>query len=337
MQPLAVILESTVDADCPQLEIDELRENTEEIGAALAANGWRTEIVPFSLDLEAIRHHLLGRVPTAVFNLVDSIEGKGDLVQIAPLLLEHVGLPFTGTGSMAMTLSCHKVIAKQVMSGAGIPTARWLREADIAACSHIPRPYILKSTTEHASFGLFPDCIVADAATLKSRFQEKKQKYGTEWFAEEYIDGREFNLSVLDTPEGPHVLPCAEIVFTEEFPKDAPRIVDYAAKWFEESAECRGTVRQFDFAASDAALLATLQEMTLRCWNAFGLAGYARVDFRIDKEGNPFVVDVNANPFLTAGEGFGAAAAKAGLSFQDAIGMIVTAAVRGTTGHRVAA
>jgi D-alanine-D-alanine ligase len=327
-KPLAVIFESSVDAECPQVEIDELRENTEEIGAALQANGYATKIIPFTFDVEAIRGELLALKPAFVFNLVDSIDGKGDLVQIAPLLLEHMGIPFTGNGSMATTTSCHKVIAKQLMRGEAIPTAEWLTGKQIPSCTQIDSPYILKSATEHASFGLFADCIVRDAAALRERWRDKKTKYGTEWFAERYIEGREFNISVLQTKQGPRVLPFAEIVFTDDFPKDAPRIVDYAAKWFEESRECKGTVRRFDFPASDQALLAELGRLSLACWDAFRLAGYARVDFRIDAQGKPFVVDVNANPFLTANEGFGAAAAHAGLSFPQVIGAIVEAALK---------
>lgn len=331
MLPLAIILESTVEGDCPQVEIDELRENSLEIAAALEKVGYRTEVVPFPLDTASVRTALEARQPDVVFNLVDSIEGKGNLVAMAPMLLAHMGIPFTGATAQSTTISCDKLITKQLLSASGLPTPEWRTEAGImAAATELKRPYILKSITEHASFGMFADSVVKDAATLRTRLQEKKAKYGSEWFAEEYIEGREFNLSVLDTPEGPAVLPCAEIVFTEEFPKDKPRIVDYAAKWYEDSAECKGTVRSFDFKSKDEALLAQLQQMALKCWYVFGLTGYARVDFRVDESGKPYVLEVNCNPFLTAAEGMGAAAAKAGWQFEDLIFTIVSEAY-----HRV--
>jgi len=327
--PVAVVLESTVEADCPEVEIRELRENSEEIAGALRELGYRAHIVPCSLDIAKVRSQLEKLAPSVVFNLVDSIEGKGNLVAIAPMLLTHLGLPFTGANALATSVTCDKLITKQILCSRHIRTAEWLTEAAIeAGGGELARPYILKSITEHASFGIFADSIVASRADLKTRWREKKQKYGTEWFAEEYIDGREFNLSVLAQEGGPIVLPPAEIRFTEDFPKDKPRIVDYAAKWYEESAECVGTVRGFDFTAEDAVLLAGIRKTALECWEAFGLTGYARVDYRIDENGEPYVLEVNCNPFLTAGEGFGAAASKMGMGFTQVVRAIVADAYR---------
>lgn len=328
-RPLAVVLESTVEADCPQVEIDELRENSEEIGASLEALGYRTEIVPCPLDTALVRDHLTELNPSVVFNLVDSIEGKGNLVSLAPMLLAHMGLPYTGATALATSVSCDKIVAKQILRAQKLRTAPWLTEAEILAGGpELEMPYILKSTTEHASFGIFADSIVENRAELAARHEEKRQKFGGEWFAEAYIDGREFNLSVLAQENGAAVLPPAEIVFTSDFPQDKPHIVDYCAKWHEESAESIGTVRNFDFTARDAKLLGGLKETALACWDAFALTGYARVDYRIDPKGVAYVLEVNCNPFLTAKEGFGAAAARMGLSFTDALRAIVADAYR---------
>lgn len=329
MQPLAIVCESTVEADCPQPEIDELRENSEEIGAALRALGYRTEVLPFVLDLGKVRAELLSKKPSVVFNLVDAIEGKGDLISLPPLLLEHMEIPFTGNGSIATATTCHKLVTKQILHSADVPTPHWFTEEEILSLrAPLKTPYIVKSITEHASFGLYADSVVHDTASLQSTFAVKKGKYGGEWFAEAYIDGREFNLSVLATEAGPVVLPPAEIIFTDDFPKDAPRIVDYIAKWHYDSPECIGTVRNFTFAETDAKLLEKLQSIALKCWHAFGLSGYARVDYRIDQQGNPLVLEVNSNPFLTAEEGFGAAGSRAKMNFTQVIHRIVEDAYR---------
>jgi D-alanine-D-alanine ligase len=247
------------------------------------------------------------------------------------MMLAHMDIPFTGAGAIATTISCDKLLTKQIFRAHNIRTAEWLTEAQIEAGGpELKRPYILKSITEHASFGMFADSIVSTRAELKQRWREKKSQYGTEWFAEEFIDGREFNLSVLAHEGTPHaiVLPPAEIVFTSDFPEDKPRIVDYAAKWFEESAECIGTVRSFEFSTQDTALLTTLKETALKCWEIFGLTGYARVDYRIDTKGVSYVLEVNSNPFLTANEGFGAAANRMGMPFAAAVRAIVSDAYR---------
>ena len=241
--------------------------------------------------------------------------------------MQHLEIPFTGAGALATTTSCDKLITKQILKAHRMRTPEWLTEAQIeAGGKELDNPYILKSITEHASYGIFADSIVNNRAELMACWLDRKEKYGTEWFAEEYIDGREFNISCMSLNGSAIVLPPAEIVFTSDFPDDKPRIVDYAAKWHEESAECIGTVRNFSFSEKDAKLVATLRKMTLDCWQAFGLTGYARVDYRVNEAGVPFVLEVNCNPFLTAKEGFGAAASQMSMTFTQAIRAIVAEA-----------
>ena len=150
-------------------------------------------------------------------------------------------------------------------------------------------------------------------------------RLGGEAFAERYIEGREFNLGLLDGPDGPELLPPAEIRFVD-WAEGAPRLVDWRAKWDEGSMEYQRTVRSQDFAAEDAPLLAELAELARRCWDVFGLAGWARVDFRVDPAGRPWILEVNANPCLSPDAGFAAALARAGIAYETAIARIVVAA-----------
>ncbi|MCX5821807.1 MAG: D-alanine--D-alanine ligase, partial [Deltaproteobacteria bacterium] len=80
--------------------------------------------------------------------------------------------------------------------------------------------------------------------------------------------------------------------------------------------------------AQDASLLALLKDMALRCWKLFDLRGYARVDFRVDREGRPWILEVNANPCLSPDAGFSAAALRAGLTFPDVLGRIINKGVK---------
>ena len=139
---------------------------------------------------------------------------------------------------------------------------------------------------------------------------EKKNRGRGQFFAERYIEGREFNQAVL----AGELLPMAEIRFVE-FPDDKLRIVDFRAKWEEDSFEYTHTLRSFDFAAADQPLLEELRAVARRCWDVFGLSGYARVDFRVDGDNRPWVLEINANPCLSPDSGFYAAAERAGLSF----------------------
>ncbi|MDA0832610.1 MAG: GNAT family N-acetyltransferase [Planctomycetota bacterium] len=141
------------------------------------------------------------------------------------------------------------------------------------------------------------------------------------------IDGREFNLSLLAGTSGPDVLPCAEITFVG-FPDDKPRIVGYRAKWSDESFEAVNTPRTFEFALADATLLEELKRLAISCWKGFDLDGYARIDFRVDSHGTPWILEINANPCLSPDAGFAAALSHGGIPFDAAIERIVTAALQ---------
>ena len=152
--------------------------------------------------------------------------------------------------------------------------------------------WIIKSVWEHASIGLDETNIVKgkDKAEISSLLRLRAGSLGGSCFAERFVDGREFNLSLLGGgPDNPMVLPPAEIVF-EDFDAKRPRIVDYQAKWDETSFAFQHTPRRFDFAPNDGQLLETLQRLAKKCWIDFGLRGYARVDFRVDPDGKPWIL-----------------------------------------------
>jgi len=168
---------------------------------------------------------------------------------------------------------------------------------------------------------------VVKGADVARVLADRTDRFGTEHFAESFIEGREFNLSLLEGRGRASVLPIAEILF-EDWREGSPRIVGYDAKWTSDSDAYTGTPRRFGLEKTEPALAAELERLAKSCWDLFGLAGYARVDFRVDGEGKPWILEVNVNPCLNPDAGFAAAAATAGLSYRDLIGCIIDAAPR---------
>ncbi|MGF1593797.1 MAG: hypothetical protein ACFCUW_10990 [Kiloniellaceae bacterium] len=288
--------------------------------AALRRLGYRSEAVKLGLDLSVVAR-LSARRPILVFNLVEALNGDCALAQIAPAVFDHLGLAYTGSGLAAHHLTLSKTAAKRLLASAGLPTPAWSPDGSgFTADERV----IVKSDSEHASLGIDAASVVP-AAMARQEILVRQQRFGGRFFAEAYIEGREFNLSVLETPEGPRVLPVAEILFVD-FPADRPRIVDYEAKWDAGAFAYANTPRSFDFPASDTALLAELERLALEAWRLFGLGGYARVDFRVDGNSRPTVLEINVNPCLAPDAGFVAAAERAGLGYDSVIGSIVTAA-----------
>ena len=294
------------------------------------------DVVPLGccLNLESVRQRLQQIRPDVVFNLVESLWGTDRLVLLVTLLLDALEMPYTGAGTEAAYQTVNKLLAKQRMHQAGLPTPDWLTATDAAPDAASSRPsearrWIVKPVWEHASFGMTDDSVVhaAEAAGLLQQIEQRQQATRRAHFAEVFIEGREFNLSLLAT-EGPvpEVLPPAEIDFAA-FPAGKPRIVGYQAKWDDRSSEYHQTPRVFDFDAADQRLLDQLRHLSRSCWRLFGLRGYARVDFRVDETGRPWILEINTNPCLSGDAGFAAALVQAGISYDEAIQRILHDAV----------
>ena len=319
-----VVLHGEVPEGAPPDETDVLVQ-VEAVSKARARLGHECETLTFSFDVKSAVDELLAKKPAVVFNLVESIGGLGQFIYIAPAVLDYLRLPYTGSSTEAMFLTSNKLAAKKILKASGIRTTPWLSsdltDTDLQGAEG---RFIIKSVWEHASIGLRKDSVVcvADVEDLRRRIARRQDEFGRECFAEVYIEGREFNLSVLAGEDGPKVLPAAEIRFVS-YPAGVPRIVDYDSKWNEQSFAYRHTPRSLDFPEKDNPLLRKLESTATECWNLFGLRGYARVDFRVDREGQPWVLEINANPCISPDGGYVAAAKKAGLTFDAVVEAIV--------------
>jgi D-alanine-D-alanine ligase len=284
------------------------------IATELGALGFTTITLPVGLDVGALLRALEQLEPYAVVNLVESLEGRGQLVHVVPALLETLGIAFTGCSAHALGTTSHKLVAKEVMRRAGVPTpAMFERGAGDAG------QWIVKSVFEHSSLGIDDGSVVVGEDAVERLLDARSAELGGRWFAERFVPGRELNAGLIATGDGPRLLPVAEICF-EGFPAAKPAIVGYAAKWDVESFEYRNTVRRFGVEPS---LVAECERLAIECWQLFGLTGYARVDFRVDARGALWVLEVNANPCLSPDAGFAAALAAAGIGYRDAIAWLV--------------
>ena len=328
---VAIVHDAVGESDAPDAR--DAIVQADAVDRALGALGHTVCRIACSLNLLVVTSELRRRQVDLVFNLVESIGGQGRLIHLLPFCLDALPLPYTGAPAEAVMLTSSKTMAKAWMAAGAIPTPAWVGpwpgsggRRDEAACGK--GSWIVKSVWEHASIGLGPQSLVRDAgpAEIFGQLEQRAVELGGACFAEHFIAGREFNLSLLAHPDGPQVLPPAEIIF-EGYTAEMPRIVDYRAKWDPSAFEYHHTPRRFAFDATDAALLARLTALALRCWKHFGLRGYARVDFRVDEAGAPWVLEINANPCLAPDAGFAAALARAGIPYADAIGRIVAASL----------
>lgn len=328
MKKKIVILHSDISPDATEDELDCLQQ-ADSIAGALRILNYEPVLLPFEFNLNHTITMLQSLKPLAVFNIVETLDSKGSLIYFAPAILDALQIPYTGCDTQAVFQTSNKPLAKKIMRYAGISTPDWVEQDGVAFQNNKAETYLIKSSWEHASIGLDENSLISytNRADILKEMKLRKEKLGGLCYAEAYIDGREFNVALISDKSGVKVLPIAEMLFKDYAP-DKLKIIDYKAKWKEDSFEYNNTIRKFDFTDDDSPLISYLQEISLQCWNIFSLRGYARVDFRVDNNGKPWVLEVNTNPCLSPDAGFTAALAQAKIKYHEAIGLIIDNALK---------
>jgi len=303
-------------ADALPDELDVL-DQVDFISGILENTGYRVSRKGLTADFFNEISGISGRDYEFVFNLAEAVGQKSELLYFVPALLNMQHMPYTGCSVEAAFLSGSKVLARQIMKDRNISVAGGYRISE-AADLVTGRRYIVKPVWEDGSLGITEESVFSFDGTVPELLKDKTDGH---WFIEEYIEGREFNVSVLASSGGPEVLPPAEIVF-HDYPDDMPRIVSYKAKWMENTFQYKNSRRSFPDDLS-VKLMNDIRETTLACWHAFGLKGYARVDMRVDEKENIYVLEVNANPCIAPDSGFIAAARHAGYSNTEVVNRII--------------
>lgn len=317
----ALILYNRISKNPKDDELDVL-DQVKLVSGALIKLGYTVSEFQIDLNLERAVRDIRKAAPDLVFNLAETLNNKGEFAYIPAAILNHLSIPYSGNPLVPLFLAANKVLAKRELSRLGIPTPDWLMMDELQKIRKNKR-YILKPIWEEGSLGLDEDCIFSgsDKTFIKSLHTKNKHYY----FIEEFIEGREFNVSILGTKEGPRVLPIAEMTFLK-YPESKPKIMGYTAKWKEDSFEYTHTRRTFN--VPEKKVKTALERICKKCWTEFGFKGYVRIDFRMGADMKPQVIDLNLNPCISESGGFVAASKKAGYSFVRMIEKIVEEAYR---------
>ncbi|HDT13618.1 MAG TPA: D-alanine--D-alanine ligase [Candidatus Aminicenantes bacterium] len=268
--------------------------------------------------------HFLGRVrevnPAALINLCEGYYGRPQWESNVAGIFELLGLAFTGNAAKTLAICQDKFRSKAVLRAAGLPTAPAQLMFDGTEPLELPFPLIVKPNAEDASLGIYPDSVVRDEASLRERARRCLEGYGPPVLVEAFVDGREFNVSVMENG-GVTPLPVSEIDFSA-MPKDMPRILGYEAKWFEDHPLYQKTPPVCPAPIGDG-LRAELQGLAAAAFRTLGCRDYARVDLRTDAKGRPFILEVNPNPDISENAGFARALTAAGIAYPEFWGLMV--------------
>jgi D-alanine-D-alanine ligase len=303
-----------------------------DVVAALSRAGLVVESLGIDEDLQGTMSAIGAFAPDVVFNLCESLSGDARFEPLLPMLLERAGLAYTGSPSLTLGLALHKHKAKAVLRAAGVPTpdAVCLTKADVSRVA-LPFPLIVKPSREDASVGITSRSVVRDRVELGRQVAGVVARYRQPALVERYIEGREIYVSMLGRRDGGvDLLPLHEIDFSE-MPADQPRIVSYAAKWEETSAEYRGT-KPVPCAPLPGDVAARIASVARTAFAAMELRDYGRLDVRLAADGTPYVIDVNPNCDLSGSSGgFARAGRAAGLGYDELVRRIVDLAFQRRT------
>lgn len=268
--------------------------------------------------------------PDAIFNFVESVDGISSYEYCTAGLFELLGFEYTGNTPFCLGNCLNKERTKNILRSFKLRTPRSAVLSSFQAGNYVNYlkkhglkfPVILKLLKEDASIGISEFSVVNNPDELKKQTEFLTETYKQKIIAEEYIDGRELNIAIL----GDTILPVSEIDFTG-LPENLPKIVTYDGKWIAESVYYSNTKPKCP-AELDRNLKKKVTTLALEAFHAMSCRDYARVDIRVDKNGKPYVIEINPNPDISEDSGFARAAAAKGINYTELLFTIANFAIK---------
>jgi D-alanine-D-alanine ligase len=298
--------------------------SAKKVADALEEKGATTILIPLSEN--AIESSIRSIQADFIMNLIDWTGVDLPLSLRAMDALTSSGIPFAGATKENFTL-VDKVTMKKALDTVGLPTPRWqvFQTGNEAISDDLVYPVLVKLAKEHCSVGIEKSSYVLDKGSLRSVVKDRIARFGMDVYAEEFVRGREFQITVLEKEEGPVMLHPAEIMYK---PSDSPEFLTFTERWDEKNPE---------YQRSDTALaklsekeLHQFKEISVRAFQLLGFHDFTRVDARLKNNTELLILEVNPNPGLDDDELYSMtiSARSAGLTFPDFLWAIVTSALR---------
>jgi D-alanine-D-alanine ligase len=299
-----------------------------QIAHALQERGHEVRLLGVCDDLQYLVRCLGEWKPDLVFNGAEAFRGNETLEYLLPGLLEAEGYRYTGAPPLALQMTRNKAISKKVLAYFGIQVPGFVSyrlHEKVEQHPGLRFPLFVKPLETDGSAGIARASLVQDMEALADRVAFIQDRFGQGAIAEEFVDGRELYVSVLGNDESLEILPIIEMVFDKSKTRPEERIATQFAKWDEGYRDRKG-IRNVIARPLSKSVRERIYQTCRTAYRALWLRDYARLDLRLSPDGQIWVLEANANPFISYGHDMANAAAKAGMEYNDFIQRIVDAA-----------
>jgi D-alanine-D-alanine ligase len=307
-------------------------EEIEAVETAIRSLGHQCTVVSLRDEVYTIVHWLKEIGPDVVFNLCESVYDNTLMEMNIPALLDLMHIPYTGSPPLTLGLCQDKGKVKGILLSQGIHTPRYQvfhRPVRGPEEIRLSLPAIVKPVHEDGSLGISKESVVYGEGALERQIQYILEKYRQPALVEEFIDGREMNVGLVELNGKLKALPISEIDYSE-FPMGLPKICGYEAKWDPESIEYQRS-KPVCPAPVEPALKRTLESVAMEVFRLFECRDYARVDLRVDGEGRAYVIEVNPNPDISPQSGMARAIKACGMTYAQFVQGVIEKALQRKT------
>lgn len=287
------------------------------IAKAIESNGFKVKKIGNASNLLEKIGSLSADI---VFNISEGVCGRNRESQV-PILLEMAGIPFVGADALTLGVTLDKIMAKKIFISEKIPTPKFFEVKDIAALNtdHMKFPFIVKPRFEGSSKGLSDNSRVENIEELKTQAGHIIAAYKQPALVEEFISGQEFTVAIVGNDQ-PEVMPVVQIKIDGRLQLNDKfytfnRIASNRAEYI-----CPAKISQD--------LKKKISDLALKTYNAVECRDFGRVDFRVDNEGNVYVLEINPLPSLSTEDVFFVVAKEIGITYNEIIGRILNSAIK---------
>jgi D-alanine-D-alanine ligase len=278
--------------------------------------------------------------PHLVFNMAEGFSGPNREAHV-PAICEYLGVPYTASDPLTLSLTLDKARTKEILAFRGIPTAPFALVSDAKALDQVtlPLPLFVKPVAEGSGKGIFANNLCESPAQLRERVLFLLDEYCQPVLVETYLPGQEFTVAILGNGPDAHCLPIVGFDFST-LPEGATPVYGFEAKWLWDDAEHQLEIYQCPARISDQ-LRAAVERVSLDAYHALGCRDWCRIDIRLDTAGVPNVVELNPLPGIIPDPRMNSCMPKAarvsGMTYDQLIQQVVRIAWRRIYGRELAA